>query len=44
MRRILCVAIVSLATVFCSTELLAQVRWGVVGGLGWSQSEVSEIM
>ena len=44
MRRILCVAIVSLATVFCSTELFAQVRWGITGGLGWSQSKVSEIV
>lgn len=44
MRRILCVAIVSLATVFCRTELFAQVRWGITGGLGWSQSNVSEII
>jgi len=44
MKRLICVAIVSLATVFCSTELLAQVRWGITGGLGWSQSKVAEIM
>lgn len=44
MRRLICVAIVSLATVFCSTELLAQVRWGITGGMGWSQSKVSEIV
>lgn len=43
MRRILCVAIVSLATVFCSTELSAQIRWGITGGMGWSHSKITEI-
>ena len=44
MRRIICVAIVSLATVFCSTALSAQIRWGVIGGMGWSESNVDEIL
>ena len=44
MRRILMVAIVSLATVFCGSELSAQVRWGITGGMGWSESKVTEII